>query len=127
MGTVTFALLMTFGHFPRSINHEYYFHFVYNQGTVEVAAMFTRFIATPLLFMIKFYVKSLARLQGPHRHHQDAAAPACDAQAGAARVPEEAAGGAVEQVECAHEWAVEFTAGRVGNPRSVPCLPEKIR
>mmetsp|Transcript_104276 Transcript_104276/g.300564 ORF Transcript_104276/g.300564 Transcript_104276/m.300564 type:complete len:153 (-) Transcript_104276:1623-2081(-) len=55
----THTILLTFGHFPGSENHVFHFHFINNHGTVEVVSMFTRFIATPLLFMIKFIVKSL--------------------------------------------------------------------
>ena len=51
--------LLTFGHFPRSINHEYSYRIIYNQGSVEVASMSTQFMASPLLFMTKFTIKSL--------------------------------------------------------------------
>ena len=33
---------------------------MYNHGAVETVSMFTRFMATPLLFICKFIVKSLA-------------------------------------------------------------------
>jgi hypothetical protein len=59
LGVAAFTILMTFGLFPRSINHKYHFHFIYNQGSIEVVSMFTRFLATPLLFLCKFVVKSL--------------------------------------------------------------------
>ena len=55
----TFTTLLTFDHFPRAHNHSYYFHFIRNQGTVEVVSMFARFVSTPLLFVTKFIVKSL--------------------------------------------------------------------
>ena len=59
LGYISFTLLLTFGHFPRSENREYTFHFMNNSGAVEVASMFTRMTTTPLLFMTKFLVKSL--------------------------------------------------------------------
>ena len=59
LGATIFTVLLTFNHFPRAGNHEYSFHFLYNQGAVEMVSMFTRFMATPLLFLCKFIVKSL--------------------------------------------------------------------
>jgi len=53
------AILITFGHFPKMENRQYHYHLMYNEGTVESVSMFTRFIATPLLFNFKFIVKSL--------------------------------------------------------------------
>ena len=43
----------------RAKNYEYSYHFIRNEGVVETVSMFTRFMATPLLFMLKFIVKSL--------------------------------------------------------------------
>ena len=54
-----FTILLTFDHFPRAENYEYSYHLMYNEGMVETVSMFTRFMATPLLFMTKFLVKSL--------------------------------------------------------------------
>jgi len=54
-----FTILLTFDHFPRAKNYEYSYHFIYNKGVVETVSMFTQFMATPLLFMTKFLVKSL--------------------------------------------------------------------
>ena len=59
LGMIAFTILLTFDHFPRSENHEYYFHFINNRGTVEVVSLFARFMTTPLLFTTKFVVKSL--------------------------------------------------------------------
>ena len=59
LGATIFTVLLTFNHFPRAGNHEYSFHFLYNQGAVEMVSMFTRFAATPLLFLCKFVVKSI--------------------------------------------------------------------
>ena len=53
------TILLTFDHFPRAKNYEYSYHIIYNKGVVETVSMFTRFTATPLLFMTKFIVKSL--------------------------------------------------------------------
>jgi hypothetical protein len=54
-----FTILLTFDHFPRAKNYEYSYHIIYNKGVLETASMSTRFMATPLLFMTKFLVKSL--------------------------------------------------------------------
>ena len=59
LGFSIFTILITFGHFPRVENHEHHYHLMYNEGTVESVSMFTRFVATPLLFNFKFIVKSL--------------------------------------------------------------------
>ena len=59
LGMSIFTILITFGHVPRAENHEYHYHLMYNEGTVESVSMFTRFMSTPLLFMTKFIVKSL--------------------------------------------------------------------
>ena len=59
LGAAVFTILLTFDHFPRAKNYEYSYHFTYNKGVVETVSMFTRFMATPLLFMTKFLVKSL--------------------------------------------------------------------
>ena len=59
LGFSVFTILMTFGHFPRAENRQYHFHLMYNEGTVESVSMFTRFAATPLLFLCKFIVKSI--------------------------------------------------------------------
>ena len=57
MSAVT--ILITFGLLPRAENHKYSYQITNNEGTVEVVSMFTRFMATPLLFLCKFLVKSL--------------------------------------------------------------------
>ena len=71
-----FTILLTFDHFPRAKNYEYSYdvHAVHGHS----AALF---VQVP---------RQEPRVQGPHRRHQDAAGSARDAQAGAARLPEEA-------------------------------------
>ena len=59
LALAVFTILLTFDHFPRAKNYEYSYHIIYNKGVVETVSMFTRFMATPLLFMTKFLVKSL--------------------------------------------------------------------
>ena len=59
LGNSITAILITFGHFSKVENRQYHFRLMYNEGTVESVSMFTRFIATPLLFNFKFIVKSL--------------------------------------------------------------------
>ena len=54
-----FTILLTFDRFPRAKNYEFSYHFIRNEGVVETVSMFTRFMATPLLFMTKFLVKNL--------------------------------------------------------------------
>ena len=88
-----FVILSAFGHIPRLENRQFYFRVLYNDGTVESVSMFTRFVTTPVLFLCKFIHRQEPRVQGAHHHHQDAVGSARDAQAGAARLPEEARGG----------------------------------
>ena len=59
LALAVFTILLTFDHFPRAKNYEYSYHFMRNEGVVETVSMFTRFMATPLLFMTKFLVKNL--------------------------------------------------------------------
>ena len=59
LGMILFTTLMTFGHFPRVENRQYHFHLMYNEGAVGSVSMFTRLMATPLLFQCKLIVKSL--------------------------------------------------------------------
>ena len=59
LAVAVFTTLLAFDHFPRAKNYEYSHHFIYNKGVVETVSMFTRSMATPLLFMTKFIVKSL--------------------------------------------------------------------
>ena len=59
LAAAVFTILLTFDHFPRAKNYEYSYHFIRNEGVVETVSMFTRFMATPLLFMTKFLVKNL--------------------------------------------------------------------
>lgn len=54
-----FSLLLVFKCFPRSVNREVFYHFIYNQGTFEVVSASVRFMATPLLFVTKFIVISI--------------------------------------------------------------------
>ena len=54
-----FVILSAFGHIPRLENRQFYFRVLYNDGTVESVSMFTRFVATPVLFLCKFIGKSL--------------------------------------------------------------------
>jgi len=58
LGVTTFSVLLTFDHFPRAKNHGYKYQVMYNEGTMEVVSMFTRFMVTVLLFACKFVVKS---------------------------------------------------------------------
>tara|TARA_A100001015_G_C14613316_1_gene565052 strand:+ start:51 stop:416 length:366 start_codon:yes stop_codon:yes gene_type:complete len=46
-----FTVLLTFNVFPRAHNKTFKVDFVNNSGTVESVSMFTRAMATPLLFM----------------------------------------------------------------------------